>query len=34
MSIGYMNARVENIKITNIVGTNGEVALFNNGKNS
>jgi hypothetical protein len=27
-----MNARVENNKITNIVGINGEASLNNNGK--
>ena len=33
MSIGDMIARAENNKVTNIVGTNGEAALNNNGKN-
>jgi len=33
MSIGDMNARAENNKVTNIVGTNGEAALNNNDKN-
>jgi len=33
MSTGDMNARVENNKVTSIVGTNGEAAFNNNGKN-
>ena len=32
MLIGDMNARVENSKTTNIVGTYGEATLHNNGK--
>ena len=31
--IGYMNARVGNNKVANIVGTNGEATLNSNGRN-
>ena len=33
MLIGDMKAKVWNNKVTNIVGTNGEITLNNNGKN-
>ena len=33
MLIGHMNARVGNNRVSNIVGTNGEVTLNSNGRN-
>jgi len=32
MLVGDKNAKVENNKVTNIVGTNGEASLNSNGK--